>query len=324
MTLQKKKKLLDILREKIIFKGYSRATEKTYVYWNREFILFHHKKHPKDMGKAEIEEYLTYLAVTKNVSPTTQNQAFNAILFLYKEVLGLDTSNWNIQALRAKRKDHMPAVLTKEEVYEIIFHMSGVYKLMLELLYGCGLRMNELLRLRIKDVDFGFDNVYIWDSKSQKDRILPLPKKIKDDLAMQIKQVEKLHQEDLLNGFGYVNLPHGLERKYPNANREFKWQYLFPMKNISKDPRSGKMIRFHILPTTFGRNIKSAVNRAKIPKKVSAHTFRHSYATHMLQAGIDIRTIQELLGHKDISTTMIYTHIVRKLSQQTLRSPLDF
>ncbi len=322
--MQKKKKLLDILREKIIFKGYSRATEKTYVYWNREFILFHHKKHPKDMGKAEIEEYLTYLAVTKCVSPTTQNQAFNAILFLYKEILGLDTSNWNIQALRAKRKDHMPAVLTKEEVNEIIFHMSGVYKLMLELLYGCGLRMNELLRLRIKDVDFGFDNVYIWDSKSQKDRILPLPKKIKDDLAMQIKQVEKLHQEDLLNGLGYVNLPHGLERKYPNANREFKWQYLFPMKNISKDPRSGKMIRFHVLPTTFGRNIKSAVNRAKIPKNVSAHTFRHSYATHMLQSGIDIRTIQELLGHKDISTTMIYTHIVRELSQQTLRSPLDF
>ncbi len=322
--MAQKKKLLDILRDKIIFKGYSRATEKTYAYWNKEYILFHDKKHPKDMGKKEIEEFLTHLAVDKNVSPTTQNQAFNAILFLYKEVLDIDTSEWNIQALRAKRKEHMPVVLTKYEVRQIIFNMTGIYKLMLELMYGCGLRMNELLRLRIKDIDFGFDNVYIWDSKSQKDRILPLPQKIKDDLYIQVKQVEKIHQEDLSKGFGYVNLPHGLERKYPNAHKEFKWQYLFPMKNISKDPRSGKMIRFHILPATFGRNIKSAVNRAKIPKKVSAHTFRHSYATHMLQAGFDIRTIQELLGHKDISTTMIYTHIVRNLSQNSIKSPLDF
>jgi len=322
--LQKEKRLLDILREKIIFKGYSSATEKNYVYWNKEYILFHGKKHPKDMSKKEIEEFLTYLAVTKNVSPTTQNQAFNAILFLYKEVLGIDTSEWNIQALRAKRREHLPVVLTKEEVREIIFQTSGIYKLMLELLYGCGLRMNELLRLRIKDIDFGFDNVYIWDSKSQRDRVVPLPQKIKNDLSIQVKQVEKIHQEDLLRGFGYVNLPYGLERKYPNAHREFKWQYLFPMKNISKDPRSGKMIRHHILAATFGRNIKSAVNRAKIPKKVSAHTFRHSYATHMLQAGVDIRTIQGLLGHKDISTTMIYTHIVRDLNQQNLISPLDF
>jgi len=322
--LQKKKKLLDILREKIIFKGYSRATEKTYVYWNKEYVLFHHKKHPKDMGKKEIEEFLTHLAVNKNVSPTTQNQAFNAILFLYKEVLDIDTSEWNIRALRAKRKEHLPVVLTKEEVRQVIFYMNGVYKLMLSLMYGCGLRMNELLGLRIKDIDFGFENIYIWDSKSQKDRVLPLPLSLKDDLKIQIDAVEKIHQDDLSKGFGYVNLPHGLERKYPNANKEFKWQYLFPMKNISKDPRSGKMIRFHILATTFGRNIKSAANRAKIPKKVSAHTFRHSYATHMLQAGVDIRTIQELLGHKDISTTMIYTHIVRDLNQQNLKSPLDF
>ena len=319
-----KKKLLDQLRDKIIVKGYSRATEKTYVYWNKKYILFHDKKHPKEMGKEEIEAYLTHLAVDKNVSPTTQNQAFNAILFLYKEVLGIDTSEWNIQALRAKRKEHLPVVLTKEEVKEIIFQMQGVYRLMLELLYGCGLRMNELLRLRVKDIDFGFDNVYIWDSKSQKDRVVPLPQKIKEDLRLQIKQVEKLHEMDLMEGYGYVNLPHGLERKYPNAHKELAWQYLFPMKKRSQDPRSGKVIRFHVLPTTFGRNIKTAVQKAKIPKKVSAHTFRHSYATHLLQAGIDIRTIQQLLGHKDISTTMIYTHIVRDLNRNNLKSPLDF
>jgi integron integrase len=321
--LAQKKKLLDVLREKIITKGYSRATEKTYVYWNKQYILFHHKTHPSKMGKREIEEYLTYIAVTKNVSPTTQNQAFNAILFMYREVLKIDTTKWNIQALRAKRKDHMPVVLTKDEVKEIIFQMSGIYKLMLELMYGCGLRMQELLRLRIKDIDFGFENVYIWDSKSQKDRIIPLPKNLKEDLTIHIRNLKKMHDEDIKNGFGYVSLPNGQDKKYPNANKEFIWQYLFPMSHISKDPRSGKMIRFHILPTTFGRNIKSAVKKAKISKKVSAHTFRHSYATHMLQAGFDIRTIQELLGHKDISTTMIYTHIVRDLSKNNLVSPLD-
>ena len=317
------KKLLDRLKEKIIKKGYSRTTEKTYLYWNKEYILFHKKKHPKDMGKKEIEEFLTHLAVDKNVSPTTQNQAFNAILFLYREILRIDTKEWDIKALRAKRKEHMPVVLTKEEVKRVIFYMNGVYKLMLSLMYGCGLRMSELLRLRVKDIDFGFKNVYIWDSKSQKDRIVPLPLSLEDELKIQIDAVEKIHQEDLYKGFGYVNLPHGLERKYPNANKELKWQYLFPMKNISKDPRSGKMIRFHILDKTFGRNIKVAANKAKIPKKISAHTFRHSYATHLLQAGVDIRTIQELLGHKDISTTMIYTHIVRDLNKQDLKSPLD-
>jgi integron integrase len=322
--MQKEKKLLDKLRDKIIQKGYSRATEKTYVYWNKEYILYHSKKHPVDMGKKEIEEFLTYLAVQKNVSATTQNQAFNAILFLYKEILYIDTKEWNIQALRAKRKEHLPIVLTKEEVKRVIFYMNGVYKLMLALMYGCGLRMNELLRLRVKDIDFGFENIYIWDSKSQKDRIVPLPKTLKEELKIQIDEVERIHQEDLSSGFGYVNLPNGLEKKYPNANKEFKWQYLFPMKNISKDPRSGKMIRFHILDKTFGRNIKVATNKAKIPKKVSAHTFRHSYATHLLQAGFDIRTIQELLGHKDISTTMIYTHVVRDINKTTLKSPLDF
>lgn len=322
--MPREKKLLDILRDKIIQKGYSYSTEKTYIFWTKNYILHHGKKHPKEMGKHEIEQFLTYLAVEKNVSPTTQNQAFNAILFLYREILGIDMSTWNIQALRAKRKEHMPVVLSIEEVRQIIFYMNGVYKLMLQMMYGCGLRMSELLRLRIKDVDFGLQNLYIWDSKSQKDRIVPLPKSIVEDLKIHIDGVRKVHHQDLENGYGYTILPYGLERKYPNAQKEFKWQYLFPMKSLSKDPRSGKTMRHHILDKTFGRNITVATKKAKIEKKVSAHTFRHSYATHLLQKGIDIRTIQELLGHKDISTTMIYTHVVKSLNKENIKSPLDF
>jgi integron integrase len=317
-------KLLDIMRNKIRLKHYSLKTEKSYIAWVKRYILFHNKRHPKDMGKVEIEKFLTDLAINRNVSPTTQNQAFNAILFLYRNVLEIDVSDYNISAMRAKNKKHIPVVLTKDEVNKVLFNTSGVYKMMLSLLYGCGLRMNELLRLRVKDIDFGFNNIYIWDSKSEKDRIVPLPQKLKDDLKIQISQVKIIHQQDLVDGFGYVNLPFALQQKYPHANREFKWQYLFPMKNISTDPRSGKQIRFHILEKTFGRNIKVAVNKAKIEKKVSAHTFRHSYATHMLQNGVDIRTIQELLGHKNLQTTMIYTHIVRELNQNNIKSPLDF
>jgi integron integrase len=317
-------KLLDVMRNKIRLKHYSLKTEKSYIAWVKRYILFHNKRHPKDMGKVEIEKFLTDLAINRNVSPTTQNQAFNAILFLYRNVLEIDVSDYNISAMRAKNKKHIPVVLTKDEVNKVLFNTSGVYKMMLSLLYGCGLRMNELLRLRVKDIDFGFNNIYIWDSKSEKDRVVPLPQKLKDDLKIQINQVKIIHQQDLVDGFGYVNLPFALQQKYPHANREFKWQYLFPMKNISTDPRSGKRIRFHILEKTFGRNIKVAVNKAKIEKKVSAHTFRHSYATHMLQNGVDIRTIQELLGHKNLQTTMVYTHIVREINQNNIKSPLDF
>lgn len=322
--MKKDKKLLEIVSDKIRLRHYSYQTEKSYVGWIKRYIFFHNKKHPKDMGKVEIEAFLTHLAVERKVAPSSQNQAFNALLFLYEQVLEIPIKNENIQALRAKKKAHIPVVLTQDEVAVIIHNMKGGYKLMLSLLYGCGLRMKELLNLRIKDIDFGFDKVCIFDSKSQQDRVLPLPNKIKDELKMHIDNVRRIHAQDLDNGYGLIKLPYGLERKYPNANKEFKWQYLFPMNKISKDPRSEQIMRFHILDKTFGRNIKQAVDRSYIDKKISSHTFRHSYATHLLQNGIDIRSIQELLGHKDVSTTMIYTHIVKELNKGNIKSPLDF
>ncbi len=295
-----KKKLLDIVRDKICFKHYSLSTEKTYVHWIKHYILFHNKKHPVEMGKNEIEEYLTFLATNKKVSPTTQNQAFAAILFLYREILGVDISEWNIQALRAQERKHIPVVLTKDEVQKVLQNLNGTYKLMVTLMYGCGLRMSELLNLQVKDIDFGFDKIYIWNSKSLKDRTIPLPLKIKD---------------------------------------EFKWQYLFPMTKISTDPRTGIKRRHHILEKTLGRNIKTAAQKANLNKRVTSHIFRHSYATHLLQAGIDLRSIQELLGHKSVETlkwlhhtfalaTVVSAfsarHVVSEMNKAKLISPLDF
>ena len=326
------KKLLDILRDKIRVKHYSISTEKTYIHWNKRYILFHNKKHPKDMGKTEIEQFLTHLAIDLNVSPTTQNQAFNAILFLYTHILGVCLKDENIQALRAKEKKHIPVVLSIDEVKLIISNISGIYQVMLKLLYGCGLRLNELLNLRIKDIDFSYNKVYIWDSKSQKDRTVPLPLKIKDELKLQIQKVKEIHKQDLKDGYGTVELPYSLEKKFPKAKWETKWrvtpqlrgQYLFPMAKVSKDPRSSIFRRHHILEKTLSRNIRNSVNKCNILKRVSAHTFRHSYATHLLQIGTDIRSIQELLGHKSIETTMIYTHVIKELNKDEIKSPLDF
>lgn len=275
--MQVKKKLLDLVREKIRFKHYSYSTERTYVHWIKHYILFHSKKHPIEMAKKEIEEYLTKLATKDIVSPTTQNQAFSALLFLYKEVLGVDVSEWNIQALRAQERKHIPVVLTKEEVKTVLQNVSKEYSLLVHLMYGCGLRMNEALTLRVKDIDFG--SVYI---------------------------------------------PYSLAKKYPRSQFETKWQFVFPMKKISTDPRSKEKRRHHVHPQTLGRNIKVAAQKAKLNKRVTSHIFRHSYATHLLQAGIDLRSIQELLGHKSVETTMIYTHIIAELNKPKLISPLDF
>ena len=318
-----KKKLLDIVRDKIRFKHYSISTEKTYVHWIKSYIFFHNKKHPIEMGKIEIEQFLTNLAVKNRVSPTTQNQAFSAILFLYKEVLGMDMSEWNIQALRAQERKHIPVVLTKDEVFKVINNLNGLYLLVVSLMYGCGLRMNEVLNLRVKDIDFGFDKVYVWDSKSLKDRAVPLPKKLKQQLVSQIETVSQIHKKDLADGYGTAYMPFALEKKYPHAKSETKWQFVFPMNKVSKDPRSDIVRRHHIHPQTLGRNIKQASSKANLNKRVTSHIFRHSYATHLLQAGIDLRSIQELLGHKSVETTMIYTHVVSEMNKSKVMSPLD-
>ncbi len=318
-------KLLDRVRTKIKFKHYSSHTEKSYVSWIKQFILFHNKTHPENMGKFEIEQFLTHLVTQRSVSASTQNQAFNALMFLYNQVLELPLHDQNINALRAKQRVHLPTVLSTKEVKHIIQQFpENNYKTIIQTIYGCGLRLSEVLKLRIKDVDFDYNRMIIWDSKSLNDRSLPLPQKLITAFKEIIKTNQIQHQNDLADGFGTVEMPNALARKYPNANKEFKWHYLFQMNKISKDPNSNIMRRHHVLESTCARNLKRAVIKSGINKKITAHTFRHSYATHLLQAGIDIRTIQEMLGHKRLETTMIYTHVVKELSQQNRFSPLDY
>ena len=320
---QQKKKLLDIVREKIRVKHYSYSTERTYVHWIKQYILFHNKRHPIELEKKDIEQFLTKLAVEDKVSPGTQNQAFSALLFLYREVLGSDITSWNIQALRAQERKHIPVVLTKDEVKKVLLHIPEEYSLITHLMYGCGLRMSEALNIRVKDIDFGFDKIYIWDSKSLKDRTVPLPQTLKVKLLEQIEKVKQLHQEDLKAGCGSVYIPYALSKKYPKAKFDTKWQYLFPMKNLFSDPRTKELRRHHLHSQTLGRNIKEAAKKANLSKRVTSHIFRHSYATHLLQSGIDLRSIQELLGHKSVETTMIYTHVVAEMNKAKVMSPLD-
>jgi len=317
----KPKKLLDQLRDAIRLKHYSYSTEKTYVHWARRYILFHNKRHPADMGAAEIEAFLTHLAKDENVSSSTQNQALNALLFLYRNVLQMDLPI-PLHALRAKRSEHLPTVLSKDEVVRVLSGMQGLHQLMVKLLYGCGLRLMECMRLRVKDIDFEQSQIIVREGKGEKDRATMLPASLVQPLKEQIAFVRKLHEQDILQGFGSVELPFALSRKYPNADKELGWQYIFPSDRLSTDPRSGIVRRHHLDPSGLQRAVRAAAKLANVDKPVSPHTFRHCFATHLLEAGYDIRTVQELLGHKDVKTTMIYTHVLNR-GPKAVRSPLD-
>ncbi|MDX1776929.1 MAG: integron integrase [Desulfobulbales bacterium] len=317
------KKLLDLARDIMRRKHYSLRTEQIYIHWMKRYIFFHRKRHPGDMGVPEIEAFLTHLAVQEKVSASTQNQAFNAILFLYRRVLGVSLQDENISAIRAGRKKNMPVVLTRDETTRLLSLMNGMTQLMARLLYGSGLRVMECVRLRVHDIDFGMGEVTVRDGKGAKDRLSILPESLVPDLRQQIERVRIMHQQDLISGFGSVFMPHGLERKFQKAHKELGWQFLFPAKKVAFDPRTGMRRRHHLHASMLQRAVKEAAKQAGIVKRVTPHTLRHSFATHLLMDGSDIRTVQELLGHKDVSTTMIYTHVLRLKGIRPVRSPLD-
>lgn len=314
-------KLLDQIRDRIRTKHYSLRTETQYVQWIKRFILFHDKRHPQEMGAAEVEAFLTHLAVVGKVSASTQNQALSALLFLYKEVLSIDLP-WLDKVVRAKQPQRLPVVLTRTEVQAVLTRMSGTYGLMANLLYGTGMRLMECVRLRVKDVDFEREEILIRNGKGAKDRITLLPKSLAEPLQAHLLQRRTLFDDDSRSGKASVYLPDALERKYPNAATDWAWQYIFPSGSFSIDPRSGVERRHHIDEKLLQRAMKKAVQASGITKLATPHTLRHSFATHLLDSGYDIRTIQELLGHKDVYTTMIYTHVLNK-GGRGVKSPLD-
>jgi integron integrase len=320
-TNAKPPKLLDQVRDKLRVKHYSIRTEQTYVDWIKRYIYFHGKRHPKDMEARDIEAFLTHLAVAGKVSASTQNQAKSAILFLYREVLAIQLP-WLDNVTQAKAPKRLPVVLTVSEVQAVLSRFSGTHALIASLLYGGGMRLMEAVRLRVKDVDFARHEILVREGKGFKDRVTMLPEAVVAQLKAHLVKVKSLHDEDVTQGYGEVYLPFALDKKYPNAAREWGWQYCFPSKNRSVDPRSGKTRRHHVDEKGVQRAMKQAVRDAGLVKPATPHTLRHSFATHLLQAGYDIRTVQELLGHSDVSTTMIYTHVLNKGGKGVV-SPLD-
>lgn len=314
-------RLLDRVRDRIRVKHYSLSTEKTYLYWIRFFIRHNNLRHPQDMGAAEVEEFLSHLATQREVSAGTQNQAMHALLFLYKEVLGIELP-WLNSITRAKPSKHLPTVLTQHETRALLANTSGLPGLVIRLLYGTGMRLMEGLRLRVKDIDFTHQQITIRGGKGDKDRITMLPASLVAPLQARIAERRRMRDIDLARGLADVELPHALERKYPNAGKEFGWQYVFAAPGYSADPRTGVIRRHHLHQKTIQRHVKDAAKKAGIDKPTHPHTLRHSFATHLLEAGYDIRTVQELLGHSDVSTTMIYTHVLNRGGRGVV-SPLD-
>lgn len=311
-------RLLERVRDLIRVKHYSIRTEEAYLHVIRRFILYHHKRHPKEMGVDEIRQYLSHLATDENVAASTQNVALSALLFLYREVLLIDLPF--VEGVeRAKRPKRVPVVLTTKEVRKVLAHITGTHYLIASLLYGAGLRLMEAIRLRVKDLDFQYKQIIVRDGKGEKDRRTMLP----EPLSRHLARVKLQHEEDICAGHGTVHLPYALERKYPNAAKEWIWQYVFPASKLSLDPRTNIMRRHHSSEDRLQRVVARAIKQAGIQKRASCHTLRHSFATHLLEAGYDIRTIQELLGHADVSTTMIYTHVLNR-GGKGVKSPLEF
>jgi len=321
----KGKKLLEQMRDVLRLRHYSLRTERTYCDWVERFIRFHGLRHPREMGEAEVVEFLTYLAREGNVAASTQNQALSALLFLYQQVLGQKVG-WLQGVERPTKPIRVPVVLTAAEAQKILAHLHGTARLMAGLLYGSGLRLMECVRLRVKDIDFGYARITVRDGKGGKDRVTLLPVNLAGPLERHLQKTKADHENDLEAGLGAVYLPHALARKYPNAAREWCWQWVFASPRLSRDPRSEekeRKWRHHVDETALQMAVKKAVRACGIEKLATCHTFRHSFATHLLENGYDIRTVQELLGHKDVSTTMIYTHVLNRPGIG-VRSPLDF
>jgi len=319
-------KVIDEMRQAMRIKHYSYRTERSYLDWVKRFNDYVSNVKKKDVHKVglasdDVRDFLSYLAITKRVSASTQNQAFNALLFLFRDVLKVELGDLS-KTVRAKRGQKLPVVLSPEEVQALFKNVKGLNLLILQLLYGAGLRLTELARLRVKDVDFASDLIFVRGSKGDKDRTTILPQTVKEILKLHLDEVKKLHDKDLAEGHGEVYLPDALERKYPTAPKEWGWQYFFPSSKLSVDPRSGKIRRHHISEKTIQNAVKEGVKKAGIVKHASVHTLRHSFATHLLMNGVNIREIQNLLGHKHLETTMIYTHVIRDMVSVP-RSPLD-
>ena len=313
--------MLDLVRESIRARHYSLRTEQAYVHWVRRFILFHGKRHPKDMGAQEVEAFLTHLATVGNVAVSTHQQALSALVFLYKEVLRVELQ-WLDNLTRPKKPKRLPTVLTQTEVARLFAHMEGTHLLMARLLYGAGMRLMECVRLRIKDVDCERNEVLIRDGKGGKDRVTMLPGSLTAELHNHLARVRSLWEQDRAMNLPGVHLPDALEKKYPSAGKEWGWFWVFPSRTLSRDPRTAITRRHHAHEQALQRAIKRACKLAELVKPASTHTLRHSFATHLLESGYDIRTVQELLGHKDVSTTMIYTHVLNRGGQGVV-SPLD-
>lgn len=320
-TSHQQPRLLDQVRARIRVKHYAMSTEKTYIYWIKFFVRWSGMRHPRDMGAAEVEAFLSFLATQREVSAGTQNQAMHAILFLYKEVLGIALP-WLDGITRAKPSKRLPVVLTVAETQRLLAATRGTPGLVVRLLYGTGMRLMEGLRLRVKDIDFDRHQITIRAGKGDKDRVTMLPGSLIEPLRAHLAERRRWHDKDLATGHADVELPHALERKYPNTGRQWGWQYVFAAADYSTDPRTGVIRRHHIHEKTIQRQVKEAAQRAGIDKPAHPHTLRHSFATHLLETGHDIRTVQELLGHSDVSTTMIYTHVLNR-GGRGVTSPLD-